>query len=110
MAGKASKPKKVKRVKKRPIRTALAKLMVKIPFVSTLYLKTTLRYLEKTPRNKLPPELREMKTALEKLPKQKRMAAMQDAVKGNIQKPEDLPSRQLRRLAEKQQRQQQRKR
>jgi len=86
------------------MRQRIAKLMMKIPFVGRLYLKATLRYLEKTPPSKMPPQLRQLKLALDKVPKAKRLAMLEDAVAGKIPQPDQLPSRQLRRAAARQQR------
>jgi len=84
------------------MRQMLSKLLVRIPFVGRLYLKATLRYLEKTPPSKMPPQLRQLKAALDKVPKHKRLAMLEDAAAGRIPQPDKLPSRQLRRAAARQ--------
>jgi hypothetical protein len=84
------------------MRQMLSKVLLRIPFFGRLYLKATLRYLEKTPPSKMPPQLRQLKTALDKVPKHKRLAMLEDAVSGKIPPPDKLPSRQLRRAAARQ--------
>jgi hypothetical protein len=76
---------------------------LKIPPIRRAYLRRLLTYLEETPASQLPPELRQAKTLLDRLPKNQRLAALET---GLAQGPraaaqEPPPSRALRRAAAK---------
>jgi hypothetical protein len=79
----------------------LARPFLKIPLLRRWYLRRLLRYLEDTPASKLPAEMRQVRALLERLPKAQRLAALESGLQ---QGPEAaaLPSRSLRRAAEKQ--------
>ena len=85
------------------MRQRIANLIVRLPFFGKLYLKATLRYLEKTPPSKLPPQLKQLKAALDRVPKHRRLQMLEDAARGKIPQPEELSSRTLRRAAQRQQ-------
>lgn len=84
--------------KRRPIRQALLKGVVRLPFVGRFYLKGLLRAIQKTSRSKLPPELQQVQTMLSQVPPAKRLELLQAAVKGQLPKPEQM-SREMRRAA-----------
>jgi hypothetical protein len=84
--------------KRRPIRQALLKGLVRMPFFGRIYLKGLLRAIQKTPRAKLPPELQQVQTMLSQVPPAKRLELLQAAVKGQLPKPDQM-SREMRRAA-----------
>ena len=85
------------------MRQRLAKLVLRLPFLGRLYLKSLLRTLEKTPRGKLPPELRQLQAVLSQVPPAQRLELLENAVKGRLPQPETF-SREMRRAAQRQQR------
>ena len=82
----------------------LMKPFLKIPALRRRYLRKMLEYIEETPRNKLPEELRPVQAMLMRLPKHQRMAALQAGVEAGQQGQQIPQSRQLRRAAARQQR------
>jgi hypothetical protein len=97
---KRDKPKKPPR-----IRAAIARVLLKAPFFRRFYLKRLLKHIDETPREKLQPELRELKKALASVPPPRRMAMLESVLEQGPQATETVQqSRQLRRAAERQQR------
>jgi hypothetical protein len=79
----------------------LAKPFLKIGPIRRAYLKRLLKYMEETPASKLPAELRQAKTLLERLPRHQRLAALESGLEQGPQA--EVPqSRALRRAAERQ--------
>lgn len=83
------------------IRGALARALLRVPILRRFYLRWLLAYLERAERRKrpLPAELRQLQDALARLPKARRLPALEAALRHG--EPE-LPSRSLRRAAAKQ--------
>jgi hypothetical protein len=84
--------------KPRPVRQALLKGLVRLPFVGRIYLRGLLRAIQRTPRSKLPAELQQVQAMLSQVPPAKRLELLQAAVKGQLPKPEQM-SRGMRRAA-----------
>jgi hypothetical protein len=79
----------------------LLRPFLKIPPIRRAYLRRVLTYIEETPASKLPAELRQAKTLLERLPRHQRLAALESGVEQGPQA--QVPqSRALRRAAERQ--------
>ena len=87
------------------IRAALGQGLLKIPFFRRLYLKRLLQYLEETKPHEVRPELRALHTAIQRVPRSKRLETLESAMKQSQEPP---PNRQLRRMSEKQSRKMQR--
>jgi hypothetical protein len=85
------------------VRQRFVKLLLRLPFVGRIYLKSLLRTLERTPRGKLPAELRQLQALLTQVPPAQRLELLQNAMKGRLPQPQQL-SREMRRAAERQQR------
>ena len=92
-----SKPKREPRV-----RTALARGVLRVPLFRKLYLTRLLKHLDETPKSQLKPELRTLQAALQRMPRHQRMGALETALRSPP--PEELPSRSLRRAADRQSR------
>ena len=80
---------------------ALIKGLMKIPGVSTMYMKGLLKALDNSPRHKLPPHLQQLQQMMAHVPKDQRLALMKAGMKGELPKPDEL-SREMRRTAQKQ--------
>src|SRR5437588_2564369 len=82
------------------VRAAIARKLLKVPFLRRFYLKRLLKHLDGTPRGELEPELRELQTALARVPRPRRLAMLESLLE---QGPEVVQqSRSLRRMAERQ--------
>src|SRR5436309_12859418 len=92
-----SKPKREPKV-----RTAIARGVLRVPLFRRLYLTRLLKHLDETPKSKLRPELRTLQAALQRLPRHQRMGALETALRSPPT--EQLPSRSLRRAADRQSR------
>ncbi len=106
MAFRRGKKRKSDKPKKPPkIRAALARVVLKAPILRRAYLRRLLKHIDETPREKLQPELRELKKALSSVPPPRRMAMLESVLQQGPQATETVQqSRQLRRAAQRQQR------
>jgi len=91
------------------VRAALAKLVLKVPFLRRRYVRGLLRQLEDGGKRELPPELAQLRRLLKQVPPPQREqtleAALRQGLSGEVpNEPEQLPSRSLRRAAQRQQR------
>jgi len=92
------------------VRAALAKLVLKVPFLRRRYVRGLLRQLEEDGgKRELPPELAQLRRLLKQVPPRQREqtleAALRQGLSGEVpNEPEQLPSRTLRRAAQRQQR------
>jgi hypothetical protein len=73
---------------------------LKIPPIRRAYFRRLLTFLEETPPSKLPEELRQAQTLLKRLPKAQRLAALEQGLEQGVEAQQPLPSRSLRRAAE----------
>jgi len=80
----------------------IMKPFLKIPAIRRRYLKRVLEHLEETPASKLSPELRQVQAALKRLPKHERYKALERGLEAGPSAQQELPSRALRRMAERQ--------
>jgi hypothetical protein len=89
--------------KKRGIRTAVFRRIMKVAFFRHFYLRRLLRFMEKsrTKGRALPPELQRLEQMLKRLPPPKRAEALESALMAS---PEEPVSREMRRAAERQER------
>ncbi len=89
--------------KKRRIRTAVFRSIMRIGFLRHFYVRRLLRFMEKSKAKKraLPPELTRLEQMLSRLPKQKRAEALEAAL---LADPDETPSREMRRVAARQDR------
>ena len=101
--------KQARKAQKPPrVRGAIGRTMIKLPLLRGFYIKRVLALVEDPPKGKpLPPELQQLRNALQRVPPAQRRAFLESALRpaqsGEAQ--ETLQgSRQLRRAAEKQQR------
>jgi len=89
--------------KKRRIRTAVFRSIMRIGFLRHFYIRRLLRFMEKS-RAKgraMPAELSRLDQMLTRLPPKKRAEALESALMAN---PEETPSREMRRAAARQDR------
>jgi hypothetical protein len=92
------------------MRRALAKLVLKVPFLRRRYVRSVLGQLEEGGGRKgLPPELQQLQRLLKQVPPPQRAQTLENALLQGLSgdlpsEPEQLPSRSLRRAAERQQR------
>jgi hypothetical protein len=92
------------------MRRAFAKVVLKIPFLRRRYVRTILLQLDEGGGKKgLPPELQQLQRLLKQVPPTQRAQTLESAflqgLSGQVpSEPEQLPSRSLRRAAERQQR------
>ena len=96
------KKKKRRKVQKPPgpIRQKIAKVIFKLPFLRNAYAKNIMKMMRSAPKGQLPPELEHLRNMLQQVPPAKREKAIQAALKGELPAPDALPSRALRRQAE----------
>jgi hypothetical protein len=89
--------------KKRRIRTAVFRSIMRVGFLRHFYVRRLLRFMEKSKAKKraLPPELFRLDQMLGRLPPQKRAEALETAL---LAKPDEVPSREMRRAASRQDR------
>jgi len=89
--------------KKRRIRTAMFRNIMKVAFLRHFYVRRLLRFMEKsrTKGRVLPPELQRLDQMLKRLPPPKRAEALESALMAT---PEETPSREMRRAASRQDR------
>ena len=86
--------------------------MLKVPFLRRRYVKSLLRQLEEGGGKKgLPPELQQLQRMLKQVPPPQRAQTLETALRQGLSgevpsAPAELPSRSLRRAAERQQRRQ----
>jgi hypothetical protein len=92
-----------KKAKKRRIRTAVFRTIMRVGFLRHFYIRRLLRFMEKSKAKKraLPPELSRLEQMLSRLPKQKRAEALEAAL---LADPDETPSREMRRAAARQDR------
>jgi hypothetical protein len=89
--------------KRRRIRTAIFRGILRVSFLRHFYIRRVLRFMEKS-RAKgraLPPELQRLDDMLGRLPAKKRAEALEAAL---LADPDETPSRELRRAAVRQER------
>ena len=95
---------KKKRSKERkppgPIRQAIAKTVFKLPFLRNAYAKNIMKMMNSAPKGQLPPELEHLRNMLQQVPPAKREKALQSALKGDMPQPDAMPSRAMRRQAQ----------
>ena len=95
--------------KKRRVRGALGRTLMKVPLVRRLYARRVLKFIDKsrTKGRKLPPELYELSRQLSRVPESDRASALEAALRAGPQGVASMPgsNRQLRRAASAQQRQ-----
>ena len=85
------------------MRQRLARLLARTPVLGKLYLKGMLKAIDRTPREKLPPEMQQLQTMLRQIPEDQRVPLMQAAMKGELPAPEPgQMSREMRRATAKQ--------
>ena len=89
--------------KKRRIRTAVFRSIMRVGFLRHFYVRRLLRFMEKSKakKRKLPPELFRLDQMLSRLPPPKRAEALETAL---LASPDDTPSREMRRAAARQDR------
>jgi hypothetical protein len=89
--------------KKRRIRTAIFRSIMRVGFLRHFYVRRLLRFMEKS-RAKgraLPAELNRLEQMLSRLPPKKRAEALETAL---LASPDETPSREMRRAAARQER------
>jgi len=89
--------------KKRRIRTAVFRSIMRVGFLRHFYIRRLLRFMEKsrTKGRALPPELGRLDQMLRRLPPPKRAEALESAL---LASPTETPSREMRRAAARQDR------
>jgi hypothetical protein len=89
--------------KKRRIRSAVFRSIMRVGFLRHFYIRRILRFMEKSKAKKraLPPELHRLDQMLSRLPPKKRAEALEAAL---LASPEEPPSREMRRAAARQER------
>jgi hypothetical protein len=89
--------------KKRRIRTAVFRSIMRVGFLRHFYVRRLLRFMEKSKAKKraLPPELVRLDQMLSRLPPKKRVEALETAL---LASPDEAPSREMRRAASRQDR------
>jgi hypothetical protein len=89
--------------KKRRIRTAVFRSIMRVGFLRHFYVRRLLRFMEKSKAKKraLPAELVRLEQMLSRLPPPKRAEALESAL---LASPDEAPSRELRRAAARQDR------
>ncbi len=98
--GKKKKKRRKERKPPGPIRQAIAKFIFKLPFLRNAYAKNIMKMMQSAPKGQLPPELEHLRNMLQQVPPKKREKAIQAALKGDMPTPDALPSRAMRRQAE----------
>lgn len=88
-----------------PIRQAMAKVLFKLPFLRNAYAKNIMKMMSSAPKGQLPPELEHLRNMLQQVPPAKREKALQAALRGEMPQPGAMPSRQMRRQAQRASRQ-----
>lgn len=83
------------------MRQGLVKLIARLPVVGPLYLKGLLRAIERTPRQKLPPQLQQVQSMLKQIPAEQRVQLLRASLRGELPRQEQV-GRELRRAAERQ--------
>lgn len=83
-----------------PVRQAIAKAIFKLPFLRNAYAKNIMKMMGSAPKGALPPELEHLRNMLQQVPQAKREKALQQALKGDMPQPDAMPSRALRRQAQ----------
>jgi len=92
------------------MRRTFAKLVLKVPFLRRRYVRSVLRHLDEGGGKKgLPPELQQLQRLLKQVPPPQREKTLESALLQGLSgtlpsEPEQLPSRSMRRAAERQQR------
>jgi hypothetical protein len=89
--------------KKRRIRTAIFRSIMRVGFLRHFYVRRLLRFMEKSKAKgrALPPELARLEQMLGRLPQKKRAEALESAL---LASPDETPSREMRRAAARQDR------
>jgi hypothetical protein len=89
--------------KKRRIRSAVFRSIMRVGFLRHFYIRRILRFMEKSKAKKraLPPELQRLDQMLSRLPPKKRAEALETAL---LASPDEPPSREMRRAASRQER------
>lgn len=81
----------------------VAKALISIPFVRRRYARRLLDTIENSPPSTLPPQLRELRTALQRVPKPRRLELLEQALANpeQAQQQQEIiaSNRQLRRMA-----------
>ena len=72
------------------VRQRLAGLIVRLPVLGPRYVRTLVRALERTPRAKLSPELRQAQAMLARLPEEQRADLLRAAMRGEAPAPQQL--------------------
>jgi len=85
------------------IRQRLARTIARMPIVGPRYLRALVRALERTPRAKLTPELRQAQAMLSRLPPEQQVELLRKSLRGELPEPEQL-GRSARRAAARQSR------
>jgi hypothetical protein len=90
--------------KKRGIRTAMFRRIMRVGFFRHFYVRRLLRFMEKSRAKgrSLPPDLQRLDQMLKRLPPPKRAEALEAAL---VASPDENPSREMRRAASRQDRQ-----
>lgn len=103
---KTVKPEKKKREKRRPIRTGISKLLSRSSFLRRRYVRRLLKTIDKSKAKgkRLPSELFDLSQQLNRVPREKRAEALEQAIKAGPEA-QDNASRAMRRAAAGQQRQ-----
>ena len=83
-----------------PVRQAIAKAIFKLPFLRRAYSKNIMKMMASAPKGQLPPELEHLRNMLQQVPPAKRQKAIEAALRGDMPTPENMPSREMRRKAE----------
>lgn len=82
------------------MRKRLAILLARTPVLGKLYVRGMLRVIERAPKGKLPPELRQLQAMIRQIPKEQRVPLLQAAMRGELPQPQPGEmSRKLRRAA-----------
>ena len=98
--GKKKKKRRKERKPPGPIRQAIAKFIFKLPFLRNAYAKNIMKMMKSAPKGQLPPDLEHLRNMLQQVPPAKREKAIQAALKGEMPTADALPSRAMRRQAE----------
>ena len=80
------------------MRQALARFLARLPWIGPRYTRGMLRAIERTPKEKLTPELRQMQAMLARIPEEQRVELVRAAMRGEMPEPETMP-RSMRRAA-----------
>ena len=98
--GKKKKGKRKERKPPGPIRSAIAKAAFKLPFLRRAYARNIMKMMNSAPKGHLPPELEHLRNMLQQVPPAKREKAIQAALRGDMPAPDAMPSRAMRRQAQ----------